>query len=41
MTVGQVQREIHIGMTNADVAAVLGSPNMVTTERGSARGLGL
>jgi outer membrane protein assembly factor BamE (lipoprotein component of BamABCDE complex) len=32
MTVGQVQREIHVGMTSADVASVLGSPNMVTTD---------
>ena len=32
MTVGTVQREIRIGMTNADVVQVLGSPNMVTTD---------
>lgn len=32
MTVGTVQREIRIGMTNADVVGVLGSPNMVTTD---------
>lgn len=32
MTVGTVQREIKIGMTNAQVVEVLGSPNMVTTD---------
>lgn len=32
LTVGIVQREIHIGMSGADVAAVLGSPNIVTTD---------
>lgn len=32
LTVGTVQREIRVGMTNADVVAVLGSPNMVTTD---------
>lgn len=32
MTVGKVQREIRVGMPSADVAAVLGSPNMVTTD---------
>jgi outer membrane protein assembly factor BamE (lipoprotein component of BamABCDE complex) len=32
VTVGMVQREIKIGMTNADVIQVLGSPNMVTTD---------
>jgi outer membrane protein assembly factor BamE (lipoprotein component of BamABCDE complex) len=32
MTVGQVQREIRVGMTSADVVGVLGSPNMVTTD---------
>jgi hypothetical protein len=32
VTVGTVQREIKIGMTNADVVQVLGSPNMVTTD---------
>ena len=31
VTVGNVQREIHAGMSGADVAAVLGSPNVVTT----------
>jgi outer membrane protein assembly factor BamE (lipoprotein component of BamABCDE complex) len=32
VTVGTVQREIRVGMTNADVIAVLGSPNIVTTD---------
>jgi outer membrane protein assembly factor BamE (lipoprotein component of BamABCDE complex) len=32
LTVGKVQREIREGMTNAEVAEVLGSPNMVTTD---------
>jgi outer membrane protein assembly factor BamE (lipoprotein component of BamABCDE complex) len=32
MTVGQVQREIHVEMSSADVVGVLGSPNMVTTD---------
>ncbi len=32
LTVGKVQREIRIGMTSADVASVLGSPNMVSTD---------
>jgi outer membrane protein assembly factor BamE (lipoprotein component of BamABCDE complex) len=32
MTVGKVQREIRVGMTNSDVVEVLGSPNMVTTD---------
>lgn len=32
MTVGKVQREIKVGMTNAQVVEVLGSPNMVTTD---------
>jgi outer membrane protein assembly factor BamE (lipoprotein component of BamABCDE complex) len=32
MTVGTVQKEIRIGMSGADVAAVLGSPNVVTTD---------
>jgi outer membrane protein assembly factor BamE (lipoprotein component of BamABCDE complex) len=27
-----VQRQIRVGMTNAEVAEVLGSPNMVTTD---------
>ncbi len=33
LTVGTVQREIVIGMSAADVARVLGSPNIVTTEQ--------
>jgi outer membrane protein assembly factor BamE (lipoprotein component of BamABCDE complex) len=32
MTVGKVQREIRVGMTNAEVVEALGSPNMVTTD---------
>ncbi len=32
VTVGKVQREIRVGMTNAQVVEVLGSPNMVTTD---------
>jgi outer membrane protein assembly factor BamE (lipoprotein component of BamABCDE complex) len=32
VTVGTVQREIRVGMSSADVVAVLGSPNMVTTD---------
>jgi len=32
MTVGVVQKEIRVGMTQADVAAALGSPNIVTRD---------
>lgn len=32
VTVGTVQREIRMGMSAGDVAAVLGSPNIVTTD---------
>ncbi len=32
VTVGTVQKEIRIGMSAADVAEVLGSPNIVTTD---------
>lgn len=32
MTLGQVQREIRVGMSAADVASILGSPNIVTTD---------
>lgn len=32
MTVGLVQKEIHEGMSQADVAEVLGSPNLVTKD---------
>jgi len=31
-TVGKVQKEIRIGMSGAEVAQVLGSPNIVTTD---------
>jgi outer membrane protein assembly factor BamE (lipoprotein component of BamABCDE complex) len=32
LTVGTVQREIRVGMSGGDVASVLGSPNIVTTD---------
>jgi outer membrane protein assembly factor BamE (lipoprotein component of BamABCDE complex) len=32
MTVGTVQKEIHVGMSGAEVAGVLGSPNVVSTD---------
>lgn len=32
LTVGTVQREIFIGMPASDVAAILGAPNIVTTD---------
>ena len=32
VSVGKVQREIRVGMTNAQVVEALGSPNMVTTD---------
>jgi outer membrane protein assembly factor BamE (lipoprotein component of BamABCDE complex) len=32
LTVGKVQREIRLGMSSAQVAEILGSPNMVTTD---------
>ena len=32
LTVGTVQRKIEIGMSGADVASALGSPNIVTTD---------
>lgn len=32
LTVGTVQRQIKVGMTNAEVVEVLGAPNMVTTD---------
>lgn len=32
VTVGRVQKEIRAGMSGAEVAAVLGSPNIVTTD---------
>lgn len=32
LTVGKVQREIHIGMSSSQVAEILGSPNVVSTD---------
>ena len=32
MTVGIVQKDIHVGMSQADVAAALGSPNIVSKD---------
>jgi len=32
VTVGTVQKEIRVGMSGADVAAALGSPNIVSTD---------
>ena len=32
VTVGTVQREIHVGMSGSQVVEALGSPNMVTTD---------
>ena len=32
MTVGKVQMEIRVGMSGADVAQILGSPNIVSTD---------
>lgn len=32
ISAGTVQREIHNGMTSAEVVSILGSPNMVTTD---------
>lgn len=32
ITVGAVQREVRVGMSGADVAQALGSPNVVTTD---------
>ena len=32
LSVDKVQREIRVGMSNAEVVEVLGSPNMVTTD---------
>ncbi|MBM2816854.1 MAG: hypothetical protein HW421_3616 [Ignavibacteria bacterium] len=34
LTVGKVQREIKKGMSGADVAEILGSPNIVTKDEG-------
>lgn len=33
LTLGTAQREIHTGMSQGDVAKVLGSPNMVTRDK--------
>jgi len=32
LTVGTVQKEIRVGMSGAEVATILGSPNIVTTD---------
>jgi outer membrane protein assembly factor BamE (lipoprotein component of BamABCDE complex) len=32
LTAGKVQREIRVGMTNAEVAEALGSPNVIATD---------
>jgi len=32
MTLGVVQKQIHVGMSQADVASALGSPNIVTKD---------
>ena len=32
VSVGTVQREIRVGMTSSDVAAILGAPNIVSTD---------
>lgn len=32
LTVGTVQKEVRLGMTGAEVASVLGSPNIVSTD---------
>ena len=32
LTVGSVQKEIRVGMSGAEVAAVMGSPNIVSTD---------
>ena len=32
MTVGKVQKEVRVGMSSADVASILGSPNIVSTD---------
>jgi outer membrane protein assembly factor BamE (lipoprotein component of BamABCDE complex) len=32
LSVGTVQKEIHVGMSGAEVAEVLGSPNVVSTD---------
>jgi len=35
LTVGKVQKEIRTGMTSSEVASVLGSPNIVSTDQKS------
>lgn len=35
LTVGVVQSQIRVGMTQADVASILGSPNIVSREQGN------
>jgi len=32
VTVGVVQKEVHVGMSGADIVAILGSPNIVSTD---------
>lgn len=32
LTAGRVQREIHVGMSGSEVASILGSPNIVSTD---------
>jgi outer membrane protein assembly factor BamE (lipoprotein component of BamABCDE complex) len=32
LTLGTVQKEIHVGMSGAEVVAAMGSPNVVTTD---------
>lgn len=32
MTIGTVQKEIHVGMSQADVVTALGSPNIITRD---------
>ena len=32
LTVGTVQKEIYVGMSGAEVATILGSPNIVSTD---------
>lgn len=32
LTVGKIQQEIRVGMTNTQVVEILGSPNIVTTD---------
>jgi outer membrane protein assembly factor BamE (lipoprotein component of BamABCDE complex) len=32
LTLGEVQRQVHVGMSSADVAQAIGSPNIVSTD---------